>query len=251
MRQTNYPHQPIIGLPTYSELQGKPDLVMRTAYVTAIVSAGGVPLLVPLLEDTALLRRLYGLLDGLLLCGGGDVEPARYGAPDVGRTTLADPQRDSVELALTQWALADGLPILGICRGVQLLNVAAGGTLIQDIPAEVPQAGCHSYPTPKNNPDHPAHSIRTAPESRLAALLGLTENARPHVNSRHHQAVREVAPSFVATAWAEDGLIEGIERRDQEAGLAVGVQWHPENLVPAHQQMVHLFRGYVATCQRR
>lgn len=244
--------EPIIGLPTYNPFNGEPDFVMRQSYCRAIFAAGGIPLLLPLIEEEGPLRRLYDLVDGLLLAGGGDVAAEFYGAADSGKLTLIDRPRDRVEIALTRWALAEGLPVLGICRGIQTLNVAAGGTLVQDIPSEVPEALKHRAGPPKYAGDYIAHTVTVASGSLLADVLAVVagpEGLSTGVNSRHHQAVRDVAPGFVVTARADDGVIEGIEAEPGSHPFALGVQWHPENMVPQHPPMVRLFSRFVAACQ--
>ena len=239
----------IIGLPTHSASDGQPEYVIRKAYCEAIVMAGGIPLLLPLLTSEGSLKELYGLIHGLLLCGGSDIAAEHYGVADSGKLTFVDRQRDQVELALARWALRDGIPILGICRGIQLLNVAAGGTLIQDIPSECAGALKH------RSKQRLAHDVLVQPGSLLAGLLadgeGLGKEHRIKVNSRHHQAVKEIAPRFIASAHAPDGIIEGIEIASREDGFAAGVQWHAEDLVPEDPAMVNLFRRFVETCQRR
>jgi putative glutamine amidotransferase len=245
-------NDPVIGLPTYSAYDGKADYVMRKAYVTAIESAGGVPLLLPLLEDEHHLRRLYALMDGLLLCGGGDVAPPLYGMDDTGKSTLVDAPRDRVELAFTRWAVADGKPILGVCRGIQMLNVALGGTLWQHIPKDIPGALRHR--TPRSFPPaYAAHEVLLKPASFLLKTLavepGEDGHARIEVNSRHHQAVKDVAPGFCASAHAPDGVIEAIEPTAGSA-FVLGVQWHAEDLVPTSAAMTRLFSRFVQACQR-
>jgi putative glutamine amidotransferase len=239
---------PIIGLAAYNAFSDAPDYMLPKWYCQAILAAGGIPLLLPFLEDERPLRRLYETLDGLLLCGGGDVAPIHYGAGDGGRLVMVEPQRDGVELVLTRWALGDGRPILGICRGAQVLNVAAGGTLIQDIPLEVPGALLH------RTKEYPAHEVTVERGSLLAQALadgqGTGDLAHVLVNSRHHQAVQRVAPGFVVSATAPDGVIEAIERRPDDRSFVLGVQWHPENLVLADAAMARLFRHFVNTCQR-
>lgn len=247
--------RPVIGLPTYHHwTRGGPDarvLEMRAAYAQAVATAGGAPLLMPLITDEAAIERLYGLLDGLLLCGGGDVAASCYGQQDRGKLTIVDPARDQFELALTRRALADGLPLLAICRGIQVLNVAAGGTLVQDIPSECPGALAHATPA-SLPPDHIAHTVAVTPRSRLEHALGLC-GATPEdlgavpVNSRHHQAVAEVAYGYVVSALAPDGVIEAIEGDD--AGWVLGVQWHPENMAPTDGAMSSLFRTFIDACR--
>jgi len=166
---------------------------------------------------------------GLLLTGGGDVDPARYGETPHQTLDDVDPVRDEFELALIAAARARDLPIFAICRGVQVLNVAAGGTLVQDIPSEVPGAVNHSLVVPPHPPYELAHEVWVEKDSLLAKLLGerLVGSDTCEVNSRHHQAVKTVAPGYRVSATAPDGVIEAIE--DPAARFCLGVQWHPEN----------------------
>jgi len=236
---------PLIGItcaPLAPSGSRAPGFRQNRSYARAVAAAGGLPVLVPLLDDEAILRALYGRLDGVLLPGGGDVNPAHYGQtprPDSGLDGVDD-LLDRVELALARWALAESKPLLGICRGQQTLNVAAGGTLYQDIQAQIAGAALHQHP---NARDALIHPIAVAPESRLAAVLGATDL---HVNSIHHQAVAEVAPGFQAVACAPDDVIEGIEHGEHPFALAV--QFHPEELVPGHQPSARLFAAFVAAC---
>jgi putative glutamine amidotransferase len=143
-------------------------------------------------------------------------------------------------LVLARWALADGLPLLGVCRGIQVLNVAAGGSLYQDLPSQVPGALAHACSPPAYPRTHRAHAVHVEPESRLAGILGARETL---VNSRHHQAVKDLAHGFTVTARAPDGVIEGIE--SEEHRFAVGVQWHPENMAAGDPQMLAIFQALV------
>lgn len=163
--------------------------------------------------------------DGLLLTGGVDVEPSIYGE-DRHPSVETDETRDSYELALAREALQRDLPVLAICRGAQVLNVAAGGTLIQDIPSSMPGAADHQIDQPKNAV---AHDVVVASGTCLAQLLEskLDRRRAIPVNSRHHQSVKQVAPAFVVSATAPDGVIEAIEK--PAAPFCIGVQWHPEN----------------------
>jgi putative glutamine amidotransferase len=258
---------PVIALPTYNAYNGDPDYVLRKAYCQAIEAAGGVPLLVPLLEGERALRRLYDLSDGLLLCGGGDVAAEHYGVVGEGKVKRVDRERDRVEMLLARWALREGMPILGICRGIQSLNVAAGGTLIRDIPTEAPDAVTHSCS------EKQAHEVTIKEGTLLAKALGLlpilpsphkssagrigkadSHEQRITVNSHHHQAVQRVAPGLTVSAHAPDGITEAIERAPHSARyppfFILGVQWHPERLVPDDPLMVHLFQYYVDACRR-
>jgi putative glutamine amidotransferase len=172
----------------------------------------------------------------VLFSGGGDLDPARYGAPPHPLAAGIDAVRDEAELALAQWALAEGRPLFGICRGAQLLNVALGGTLYGDVQEH---AGALPHTYPSEQAGDRTHSVQVAEGSRLAELLQLPLLA---VNSLHHQAVRTVAPGLRVTAQAPDGLVEGIEL--PEHPFAVAVQWHPESL-PEAPEMQRLFEGFV------
>jgi putative glutamine amidotransferase len=168
-------------------------------------------------------------VDGLLLTGGGDVDPAKYGETPHEPLEDVDPARDDFEIALIAAARARDLPIFAICRGVQVLNVAAGGTLVQDIPSQVPGALNHSFSVPQHQPYDLAHEIWVEKDSLLAKLMGdrLIGADTCEVNSRHHQAVKTVAPGFRVAATAPDGVIEAVE--DPAARFCLGVEWHPEN----------------------
>lgn len=201
-----------------------------------MAAAGGNPLLIPPLADSSLLREIFDTIHGLLLPGGADLQPSLYGAAPHPRLGEVDPNLDVTEMALARWAIEEERPVLGICRGQQSLNVAAGGTLYQDIPSELAGVLAHRV----NPRDHLAHEITVEPDSRLADLLGAT---RLSVNSLHHQAVNDVAPGFVVVARAPDGVIEGLERPDHP--FAVAVQFHPEELVPGHEASERLLRRFI------
>jgi putative glutamine amidotransferase len=185
----------------------------------------------------------------VFLTGGVDVDPANYGEsrkPCCGHT---DPPRDGTELALVRWALADHKPVLGVCRGVQLLNVALGGTLFQDVKGELPASIKHDYfPTPAEpRRDRLVHGVLVTEGSRLRGILGEGE---VQVNSMHHQGIKELAPGLVANAFAPDGLIEGVEQANGH--FLVGVQWHPEELAETSPAMRRLFAAFVqAAAERR
>ena len=202
-------------------------------YVRAVQAAGGIPVPIPLLSADEGLWSFYERLDGLVLCGGGDVAPEAYGARDEGRCTHIVPERDALELCLTRRALADGLPILGICRGIQVLNVAAGGTLIQDIPSTWPNPLSHATPSTRLR-DHLAHTVHLEPDSLLHRLWGgavAGTHAAPDVwvNSMHHQAIDLLGDGLRVTARSQDGIIEAVEGVGAR-GTVMGVQWHPEEL---------------------
>ena len=181
-------------------------------YPAAIAACEGLPLVIPLNLPEPILRAVFERLDGLCLPGGVDVDPAEYGEashPDLGSVDYA---RDRTELLLAKWALEANLPVLGICRGIQLLNVAGGGTLYQHLPAQLPDTQRHDYRLQDSAWETPTHEVRIEPESKLAAAVG---KDALRTNSFHHQAVKDVAPGFHATAWAEDGVVEAIESEGQ------------------------------------
>jgi putative glutamine amidotransferase len=216
----------------------KPD------YESAVAKAGGeVRVLSP--ADDRLPAALEGA-DGVLLTGGADVDPALYGE-SAHPTVEVDPERDEYEIALARLAIARDLPVLAICRGAQVLNVAAGGTLIQDIPSAEDSALAHSVVEPRTAI---AHDVRVSPASTLAQLLAgdLDADGRVPVNSRHHQSVRDVAPGFVVNAVAPDGIVEGLEKPG--ACFCVGVQWHPENFWRTGA-FGGLFEGFVKAAAER
>jgi putative glutamine amidotransferase len=238
--------RPIIGLATQSldAIPGKLPTcwIMGQRYVRVLASAGAVPLLIPLLDgDEETLRLTYDQLDGVFLTGGVDVDPACYGEPRHERCDRADVARDWVEINLVRWALADRKPILGVCRGLQVINVACGGTLYQHIPDEYCSRVKHdNFPTATGySRDYLAHAVKVDAQSRLVRLLG----DETLVNSMHHQAVKRLAPGLRATAFAPDGLIEGVEI--ETGHYLVGVQWHPEELADAHASHRALFTDFL------
>jgi putative glutamine amidotransferase len=205
-------------------VDGRERVTLNTAYVRALDRAGLVPLALPTMlapERAALaLEGGGGGVRGLVLTGGEDVEPARYGAAPHPKLEETDPTRDAAELALIAAARARRLPMLAICRGIQILNVALGGTLYQDLGSERPGPVAHSG-------DDGRHTVRVEPGSLLERTLGARAAT---VNSRHHQAIRDLAPGLRAVAWAEDGVIEAVEPADAAAPWTLAVQWHPEDL---------------------
>jgi putative glutamine amidotransferase len=186
---------------------------------------------------------------GLLLTGGDDVAPARYGQEAHSTVVEAEPGRDEFELAVIAAARTAGLPILAICRGAQVLNVAFGGSLVQDIPSQVPGSLPHSLAVPPNQSYTLAHEIWIDKDTMLATLMGdrLSDRDACEVNSRHHQAVKDLAKGFRVSATAPDGIIEAIE--DPAARFCVGVQWHPENFWRTGE-FRSLFEGFVEAAKR-
>ena len=197
------------------------DLSETNDYLRSLVAAG-IPR-----ESIAVATPLeprVGPFDALVLGGGGDVDPARYGRPELANGTVElDPERDALDFRLFEEARASGLPVLGICRGLQVINVALGGTLVQDIPSERPSPVVHQRP--KEERARRDHRVVLTPGTRMAAVAGRPEAA---VNSRHHQAIDRVAPGLAVSAVAPDGVAEAVEAAGDP--WLVAVQWHPENL---------------------
>lgn len=208
-------------------------------YIRAIQAAGGLPVTIPPMLKENELRELFARLDGLLLSGGGDIDPAIFYQARHRLTHSVSDERDRAELALARWALEEDKPVLAICRGIQVMNVATGGTLIQDIPAQVSPAVCHRYSddTPR---DFIAHTVRVETGARLASILGATEVG---VNSWHHQSCDAPGNGIVYTAWSPDGVVEGAEAPGRR--FAVCVQWHPEEMFHNRADMLALFRALV------
>jgi len=217
----------------------------REDYLSALERAGAdVRQLNP--ETDSLPAAIDGC-DGVLLTGGEDVDPAEYGDTERHPTVELAPVRDRYELRLARIALERHLPLLAICRGAQVLNVAAGGTLIQDIPSQHPTHITHSILLPKNVA---VHDVAVKPHTCLSVLLAGRLAAGDHVavNSRHHQSVKNPAPGFVVSATAPDGVVEAIEKPD--AAFCVGVQWHPENFWQTGE-FSPLFDGFVKAARDR
>ncbi|MGH7657843.1 MAG: gamma-glutamyl-gamma-aminobutyrate hydrolase family protein, partial [Gemmatimonadales bacterium] len=222
--------------------------VMNQRYFLAATASGAVPWMVPLLhDDPDTLREIYERLDGILIPGGVDLSPETYGADPSGSTGRVDPARDSVELQLTRWAIEDSKPVLGLCRGAQIINVACGGTLYQDLAADYPGAIKHDYfPTAGYDRSYLAHEVSLTEGSRLATAMEQTAVA---VNSMHHQGIRTLGRGLVPVALAPDGLVEGIELEGR--GFVVGVQWHPEIFEPTDEHTRSLFREFLAAANSR
>jgi putative glutamine amidotransferase len=213
---------PLLGLTTSPPLDPG-QASAQVMYARAVAAAGGLPVFLASGLPDATLRDLFERLDGLLFPGGGDLDPSTYGMTTTAPLMGIDRERDHLELTLARWALQDGKPVLGICRGQQLLNVAAGGTLIPDLPSLRPDALIHS--DPDRPPEALLHTVTVEPDSYLAKV-GTPPSLE--VTSTHHQAVDRVAPGWRISAVAPDGIIEAIEAPGHPFALAV--QWHPERL---------------------
>ena len=237
-------HPPLIGVTTSISFGTYPERAyVNSAYLRAVQQAGGVPVLLPPQLEPVALAALRARLDGLVLTGGGDLDPARFGETAHPTVSEVSPARDALELDLVGLALDRGVPLLAICRGIQVLNVALGGTLVQDIAAELGSPIAHSQKPPRQEPTHPVKVL--AEGTRLGAIVGAPELS---VNSFHHQAIKRLGRRLREVAWAPDGVIEGVEL--DGAGFVVGVQWHPEDLVGHDPAARSLFAALVQAATR-
>lgn len=212
-------------------------------YIDAIERAGGVPIILPIVKDEAILRELFENCDGILLAGGNDIGPKRYGEKVSPHTKHIHEERDAQELKLGTWAVSDNKPLLAICRGMQMLNVLRGGTLYQDIPTELPNADTHEIPDEKSSErEHQiVHLLSIEPNSQLAKILNMKTIG---ANAYHHQAIKILGKGLVVTARTPDEVIEAVELPDHP--FAIGVQAHPESLeADIEPEWRHLFSAFV------
>jgi len=218
--------KPIIGI-TVGEIKnlhfpwGPLIYGQNYTYCQAVERAGGIPCLLPLMSNLQNLEQLYQKLDGILMAGGNDISPKLYGENPYPSTLEISDRRDKTEVSLLKWARRDHKPILAICRGMQMLNVAGGGSLHQDIPTDLPNSSNHTASSAQKNPLYIAHNLSVQDTSKLAGILRTTTIK---ANSHHHQAIKKIAVGLKAVAWAADGLIEGLEAIDD--WYAVGLQCH-------------------------
>jgi putative glutamine amidotransferase len=233
----------VVGVPTYSA--SRPDSTARLfgvnqKYVRALTTVGLAPLLIPPMDGAAL-AMVFARLDGLLLPGGTDINPARFGEERRPECETPDDERDELELSLTQMALDGDLPVFGICRGMQTLNVARGGALYQDITTQRPESQRHARSDMPR--DTRSHEIRVERDSQLGAILGAERVA---VNSLHHQSVSKPGAGVRLVAWADDGVAEGMELPAYRFALAV--QYHPEELFASDEHSRALFAAFAKAC---
>jgi putative glutamine amidotransferase len=234
---------PLIGVTSSITVEKIPERAyVNSAYLHAVQQAGGVPVMLPPHLSAASLERLVRGLDGLLLTGGGDIDPTVFGEAPHPTVYEVAPARDTLELSAVRFALERQLPILAICRGVQLLNVALGGTLFQDVASDPGTQIQHGQQEPR---DQPTHKVQVKAGSHLAETLGTDEL---EVNSMHHQAVKALGAGLAAVAWAPDQIIEGLELTDASR-FVLGVQWHPEELVSHSEPARRLFAALVRSAR--
>lgn len=230
----------MIGVtPSQDDKTGR--ITINQDYLDAITRAGALPVLLPLTAEERLCRAMLARVDGLVLSGGADVEPARYGEERLPCCGAAAPLRDAMEYALCRLAVAADKPVLGICRGLQVLNCALGGSLYQDIGLQFAQAITHPrYDAPRGQ----VHAVEVLPGTRLEEISG---GRKLRVNSRHHQGIKALGRGLCVSARAEDGLTEGVEMPGKR--FIVAVQWHPESLSDYAPEAQALFNALVRACQ--
>ncbi|ABO51397.1 peptidase C26 [Desulforamulus reducens MI-1] len=231
---------PIIGITSsYDDKTGRTFL--SRDYIQAVTAAGGLPLVLPCILPESSVPFLLELVDGLILSGGVDVDPLIFGEEPHPQMGEICPERDKFEFTLTKQALGQDLPILAICRGVQMLNIVAGGSILQDIGATVQCPVKHSQEAPRW---YGTHTINILPESRLAKIWG----KKMVVNSYHHQAVGTVGKGFIVSAWSVDGVVEGMESTTHS--FVLGVQCHPECMWEKDTVIFQLFREFVQAAKK-
>jgi putative glutamine amidotransferase len=237
--------KPKILIPIPIQDSGNRRYTLGKNYVLSVIEAGGVPILLPTSVDSGALRETYLDVDGILLTGGDDVDPAFFDEEKHPTTDGIDIERDEVEMQLTRWAVEDDKPLFGICRGIQVMNVALGGTLIQDIPSQVTTQLTHAGHYEGARRDEVLHNVCCDPNTKLANVVGYGEIG---VNSFHHQAVKRVADDLVVTARSSDDIIEAFEMPNKR--LILGVQWHPEEMSFGRPDMMRLFKTLVDASAR-
>ena len=233
--------RPLIGIPCRALIRaetGKPIFANNRSYVHAVESVGGLPILIPMINDLTILTALLSRLDGLLLPGGIDLHPSHYGEEAHPLSDEADLELDEFEITLASWALQQGIPVLGVCRGMQLINVVLGGTLYQDIDNQYPNSIAHSH---RHLPHtYLAHHINVEPGSRMEAILGARE---VRVNSLHHQAIKDAGKGVRISGHAPDGVPELIEVSGYRFVMAA--QSHPEEIYSIEPAFKRLFSAFV------
>lgn len=236
-------HRPLIGVPMGRERSqrffGLPMYIMNQTYVRELEKRGALPVLIPLNMSEATLQGTFERLDGLFLPGGEDIDPSNYGEERHDQLGPVDKERDRTELALTRWAIEVGMPVLGICRGVQVINVACGGALYQDLHSQAPELDKHDFYPPKFERFRISHDIAIEADSRLAQALGHIHE----INSMHHQGIKRLGYGLRVVATAPDGLPEAVEC--PALPFVLGVQWHPEELAKTDTHSADLFSRFV------
>lgn len=230
-----------IGIGANWDTQRK-RLNMPNDYITAVIRAGGLPLLFPLTDNEAVWKAMIDKVDGVIFPGGEDIHPREFGEEIIPQCDEIVPERDAQELYTYRYLLTTGKPFLAVCRGIQLMNVAQGGTLYQDMPTQKPTSINHS----QNETPTDAHKVSIIPGTLLHSLIG--SDTSP-VNSRHHQNIKDLGKGLKVAAMSEDGFIEAVEFEDGYP--AIGLQWHPENLAKHDPAMQRLFDWLIEQAGKR
>lgn len=238
--------KPLIGITTSIESRdnGREFSVLNNTYKEAILKAGGIPLLIPV-NSSEYAKEVIQYLDGILLSGGEDVHPLFYGEPPLTKLQTLSPERDRWELELFKQAMKKNIPLLGICRGSQIINVALGGTLYQDIDSQLPGVNGH-HPTGIKG-DEIYHNIDIDLGSELYKIFIVEKLG---INSFHHQGIKKLADNLKISSFSEDGIIESYEYAKMESQYIVGVQWHPEGMIGKHKEFLKLFENFVERCKK-
>lgn len=234
--------KPLIGLTPAHDMESG-DVKARPTYMRALKAAGAIPVVMPLDASEEDLKQLSQDLDGFLFTGGPDVHPFLFGEETQAHCGNVSPARDQMEISLLPMIMELQKPILGICRGIQVLNIALGGNIWQDIPSQVTR----DFPLAHSQPfsyDMPCHTVALTEGSLLARI---SESSSIKVNSMHHQAVKDLAPGLIASAYSTDYLIEALEMPDYP--FFIGVQWHPEYLWEKNKEAFRLFQTFVKACK--
>lgn len=236
--------KPVIGITTFCENRsGRIMSSLNYNYVKSVYNAGGIPVLIPVIASREDAANYVDAIDGILFSGGNDISPMLYGENPIKEVVSISDDRDMCEFELFKEAMDRDMPVLGICRGVQLINAASGGSLYQDIHVQLGNVLGHS--PGETMPDNLYHTVKLDKNSKLYDIFNKEEM---RVNSFHHQAVKEVAQGFKANAKSPDGIIEGIE--STEKTFVVGVQWHPEGLAEKHGEFLKLFKALVDEAEK-
>ncbi len=231
----------IIGIAANQDKDSK-EYRLNKSYSEAIISAGGLPVILPVISDKSIIKEYINGIDGLLLTGGADPDPLIYGENPMPFTGRIDPLRDSFEMQIFKDAFQANLSILGICKGIQIINIAMGGTLYQDLNSQREGVLKHNQEAPTW---YPTHSVNIDAESYLNQIV---KQEMIKVNSIHHQSIKDVSPKFLVSAKAEDGVIEAIEIKEKR--FVMGVQWHPETMWENSQENFNIFKEFVSQSQK-
>lgn len=211
-------------------------------YIKSVIKAGGIPVIIPLIKNENDIKEQLEMVDGIIISGGHDVNPLLYGEEPSQKLGGILPKRDDFDITLIKLAMEAKKPILGICRGHQLLNVVNGGNLYQDLSFI---EGCYIKHNQASLSNTPTHTIKIKEGTKLREVLG----EETMCNSFHHLAIKEVAKGFVASAVSKDGIIEAIEHKHEE--FVIGVQWHPEMMSSENENMLSIFKGLVEACSNK